>query len=93
VSCHCRIGKVRFRSGCTLRVFRSQRDLEREQLARELTYHAKNIAADSAPHISGYAVVAWGEDGTTYSAWAAGSDDHHLNYVTVPDYVRGILAK
>lgn len=74
-------------------MFRSRNELERCRLTAELVRYATTIAGDSAHDISGYAVVAWGHDGTTYSVWGAGENDRLLNYVTIPDYVRGILEK
>jgi len=92
VNRHCRIGKVRFKNGATIRLLPDKRAEEHQWLMADISRSVEVMDGQLNNMIAGYALVVWDSLGS----WSAASRCGEFSPITetmVPSFVRDALLR
>lgn len=86
---HCRIGRVKFKTGQEIRVIKR---VERNKTAQTLIEHAARITELLGDKLSGYAIVAWDKEGC-FSRGTRFDRKSFMGQTLLPEFVAAVLRR
>ena len=87
---HCRIGKIRHKSGAVLRVLPGLAERNAKEAFSALCGKYARIRELYPSDLDGFVLIAWSREGD-WSCWYRDGDLRHGN--TLPDFARGALQR
>lgn len=87
---HCRIGKIRHKSGAELRVLPGLAERNAKEAFAALCRRYARVRELYADDLDGFVLLAWSRSGD-WSCWYRDGDVRHGN--TLPDFARGALQR